>query len=539
MLVRSIGLDRRSVVRAGGFAVIAIFIAAAVFGTGLLELVNRWQRQEEYSHGFLIPVVVVWLLWTRREAIFASFGRPSWIALPLIGFALALHVVGELSAIFILSQIGFILTLIGIVLATGGYSLLKVTFVPIVFLLFAIPLPYFIDAKLTLQLQLVSSELGASIIGLFGIPVYLAGNVIDLGSYKIAVVEACSGLRYLFPLLSLSFLAAYLFRAAMWQRAIVFLSAVPITVMMNGLRIGLTGVTMDRWGPKMAEGVLHYFEGWIIFLACAGILLAEMAVFARLSGEPFSRMFDVPKLTGGVSDESKVSSPRFLPASLCLVLLCVGGLAKYAISGRQESPPERARFATFPAVIGEWKGRASSLEPDTERALGMDDYIVSDYSKLEGSPVNLYVAYYATQRKGISPHSPSVCLPGGGWMITSLESASFTDLPERLIFNRAVIQNGPSKQIVYYWFDERGRKIASEWAAKWYLFTDAIMWNRTDGALIRLIAPVFPGQSEEAADERLHAFMKVVVPSLARYLPPANSTGNKSVLDQTKWDASS
>src|SRR5262249_53361207 len=150
-----------------------------------------------------------------------------------------------------------------IVLAAGGYSLLRVTIVPIAFLLFAIPLPYFIDAKLTLQLQLISSQLGAFVIRQFGIPVFLEGNVIDLGNYKVLVVEACSGLRYLFPLLSLSFLAAYLFRAAMWQRAIVFLSAIPITVLMNSARIGMIGVTMDRWGPKMADGVLHYFEGWI------------------------------------------------------------------------------------------------------------------------------------------------------------------------------------------------------------------------------------------------------------------------------------
>ena len=88
---------------------------------------------------------------------------------------------------------------------------------------------------------------------MFGIPVYLDGNIIDMGNYKLQVVEACSGLRYLYPLLSLSFLAAYLFHAPLWQRAVVFLSSIPIAIGMNGFRIGLVGVLVDRWGTQMAE----------------------------------------------------------------------------------------------------------------------------------------------------------------------------------------------------------------------------------------------------------------------------------------------
>src|SRR6185369_7388713 len=117
---------------------------------------------------------------------------------------------------------GFLVALLGIVLTVGGPSLLKVTFIPIAFLVFAIPLPYFIDSELSFRLQLISSELGVFFIRLFGVSVYLTGNVIDLGNYKLQVVEACSGLRYLYPLLSLGFLAAYLFQAPLWQRALVF-----------------------------------------------------------------------------------------------------------------------------------------------------------------------------------------------------------------------------------------------------------------------------------------------------------------------------
>ena len=135
-----------------------MLVSIAAFSDALLELVRRWSGQEEYSHGFLIPIVTAWLLWTRRDALRASVGPPSLLGPALILLAIAMHIIGVLGAIWILSQVGFVLTLIGIVLAIGGYSLLRVAFIPIVYLLFAIPLPYFIDAVLTLKLQLISSR---------------------------------------------------------------------------------------------------------------------------------------------------------------------------------------------------------------------------------------------------------------------------------------------------------------------------------------------------------------------------------------------
>jgi EpsI family protein len=171
--------------------------------------------------------------------------------------------------------------------------------------------------------------------------------------------------------------------------------------------------------------------------------------------------------------------------------------------------------------LGEWHGKPSALDASTEQFLGLTDYILSDYAKADGRAVNLYVAYYASQRNGLSPHSPSVCIPGNGWQITNLERTSFasSDAKVSLPLNRVVIARGENKQIVYYWFDERGMKIANEYVSKLYLLRDAMFENRTDGALVRLTTPVYPGEKEIDADMRLQAFMKIVVPSLAGYLP--------------------
>ncbi len=516
--------------RAGLLLVVAVMVALFGFGGALLELVRRWRVQEEYSHGFLIPLIVALLLWTRRDAILASIGRPSVAGIFLVLGAIGLHIVGELSAIYILSQIGFVLALIGIVVALGGYRLFSVVSIPIVYLLFAIPLPYFIDAKLTLQLQLISSQLGVLFIRLFQIPVYLDGNVIDMGVYQLQVVEACSGLRYLYPLLSLSFLAAYLFHAPLWQRAIVFLSSIPIAIGMNGFRIGVVGILVDRWGTQMAEGALHFFEGWIIFLACSAFLAGEMYVLARISGKRFFDVFHVPSIRVTPARDLPAQSTSPVPLVACLGVLCAGGLAVFLVSGRSEILPERTRFAAFPARIDEWQGHLESLDPAIERGLGFDDYILSDYSQPGGKPVNLYVAYYASQRKGESPHSPIVCIPGGGWKITLIERKHYQGAGVDFPFNRVVVAKGSSRQLVYYWFDERGRPIADEYLAKWYLLKDAIIKNRTDGALIRLVTEIYPDEAEVDADRRLQSFMQVSVSSLNDFLPTESGSRMSSVV---------
>ncbi len=497
----------------------AVVVSAAAFNQALLELGRRWTNQEEYSHGFLIPIVTLLLLWSRRDALRSNIGHPSMFGLGLVAIALAMHVVGELSAIWILSQVGFVLSLMGIVLAIGGSSLLRVCFVPIAYLLFAIPLPYFIDAVLTLKLQLISSQLGVLFIRLFQIPVFLDGNIIDMGVYKLQVVEACSGLRYLYPLLSLSFLAAYLFNGSLWQRIVIFLSSIPIAIGMNGFRIGVVGFLVDRWGPSMAEGALHFFEGWVIFLACSILLACEMYLLARFSGQNFLEIFHVPSVKAAPADQVNTKFPSRLPLVATLCLLCAGGIAGFSISDRSESSPERTRFVAVPTRLGDWQGRLSSLDLATETFLKVDDYILADYSKPGESPVNLYVAYYASQRKNESPHSPIVCLPGGGWIITSLERRNAGNPGSEYPYNRVIIENGDSRDLVYYWFDERGRPVADEYWAKWYLLTDAIVKNRTDGALIRLTTHISPSEPEKSADERLQSFMKVALPRLTEFLP--------------------
>lgn len=521
--VVDIAPTNKDVIHVGVLISIAVIAALIGFENSLLSVARRWQAQEEYSHGFLIPIIVLWLLWSRRDVLRISIGQPSWTGPVLILVAAAMHILGELSAVYVLSQLGFIIALFGIVLGFGGFSLLRVTAVPIAFLIFAIPVPYFVDAMLSYKLQLISSQLGTFFIRLFQIPVYLEGNVIDLGNYKLQVVEACSGLRYLYPLMSLGFLAAYLYQAPLWQRTVVFLSTIPITIFMNSFRIAVVGVMVDNFGPQDADGFLHMFEGWVIFIACAGVLIAEMALLARfVSNKRFLDVFYPPKVTAPESDLN-VHSFSWAPRVSCLALVALTGVAGFLVSTRQEILPVRKSFATFPTNIAGWHGRHSSIDPGTVHFLALTDYVLTNYINSNGRDVNFYVAYYASQRSGLSPHSPSVCLPGNGWQIAQFDRTNYRGNGLSFPINRVVMQRGSQKQLVYYWFEQRGMRIANEWWSKLYLLSDAIFKNRTDGALIRLITPIYPNEPENQADSRLHDFTQLVVPKLTGYLPSADA----------------
>ena len=498
------------------FALIMAFVA--YFG-GLSDLITRWNKQEEYGHGYFIPLITLWFLWSRKSALIASIGESSWVGPALIAIATIGLILGELSAIFVLIQFGFILTIIGLVLSYGGKSLLKVSYLPIAFLLFAIPLPYFVGAQLSWRLQIISSELGVHILRLLGNSVYLEGNVIDLGVYKLQVVEACSGLRYLYPLLSISFLMAYMYKAALWKRILVFLSAIPITIVMNSVRIAMVGILVNHWGNGMADGFLHYFEGWIVFMICLLILVAEILLLEKFGQKrSFWQAVDVPVVQAVAPLGTEISPSKPLLISIAIILASL--LAVTVLGGRQEIIPAREKFVTFPTKINGWLAKEESLDKATETFLGVDDYLLADYKEPTKGSVNFYVAYYASQHKGVSPHSPQVCMPGGGWVISSLDRIEIQVANKKDFYvNRTVINKDNHRQVVYYWFEQRGRHIANEYYMKWYLLKDAIQRNRTDGALVRVTTYLRPTENEAAADKRIQEFLHDSLPLLDSYVP--------------------
>lgn len=502
---------------------ILLFLCTMVLGLwlywdGLAEAVLRWELQAEYSHGYLIPLVSLFILWEKRFQIMADYRQGSWWGLPVIAVALAVLVIGEISALYMLIHYSFIALLFGLSLTLLG-SAARHTWVAILLLGFAVPLPYFLEVILTAKLQLVSSQLGVEIIRLCRIPVFLSGNIIDLGNYQLQVVEACSGLRYLFPLMSLGFISAYLYQAAWWKRGILFFSTIPITILMNSFRIAVTGLLVDNWGAQMAEGFLHDFEGWLIFMACGLLMLLEILLMERLtSRQKLSQVFAVPvQSPASPAADGQTETPKGARPLLAVIpILLLSIVFLQSIKTRQEiTLPTKAALVDYPTQLGGWSGVHDRIDELVAEKLGFTEYVMLNYMNGENLPINFYVAYYASQRKGVSPHSPKVCIPGGGWEIAAFNRTHIDSIP----VNRALIRKGTQDQIVYYWFEERGLAVANEYLKKWMLFQDALLLNRTDGSLVRVTTPVLDGESMEQADQRARSFIRIAREQLSQFLP--------------------
>jgi EpsI family protein len=194
----------------------------------------------------------------------------------------------------------------------------------------------------------------------------------------------------------------------------------------------------------------------------------------------------------------------------------------FLIPERVEAAPARAEFAEFPVRLGEWSGQRETLEQTYVAELKFTDYLLANYQRRGTGLVNLYVAYYASQRKGESAHSPKGCIPGGGWVIEQFGQQQLKGVEvdgQTLTVNRAVIARGSDRQLVYYWFQQRGRMMTNEYLVKWFLFWDSLTRNRTDGALVRLITPVSANARTDGADGVLREFALAAEPRLQAYLP--------------------
>ena len=208
------------------------------------------------------------------------------------------------------------------------------------------------------------------------------------------------------------------------------------------------------------------------------------------------------------------------------------GLGLLARADRPEPAPVRSTFDQFPLQLGDWHGRQEPpFAPEILAILGVDDYLARAYFTPDRSGVGVYVGYYGSQRQGDTMHSPQNCLPGAGWepVSNTMMAIAVRDgegAAERPVeVNRYLIRKGLDRQLVLYWYQSHGRVVASEYWSKFYLIRDAVRFNRTDGALVRVIVPIAgsatgpTAEGEPQAEQQAIRFVQELFPALNGYLP--------------------
>lgn len=273
--------------RAGVLAVLVAWLYAGI----LQRLVVQWWTDPNFSHGFFVPAFSAFVVWLKRRELAVLPVKPSWFGLAVAASALGVLVVGVLGSELFLSRSSLVLLLVGLVVHFLGWAHFRALLFPLAFLLLMIPIPAIVFNQIAFPLQLLASQLATSSLEFVGVPALRLGNVIQLPVMTLEVVEACSGIRSLVSLTTLAIIYGYLLERRWLRQCALTISAIPIAVVANALRVTGTGLLGEYWSPDKAEGFFHTFSGWLLFVVSLLMLFTLHCVmkFADRWRRPFSR----------------------------------------------------------------------------------------------------------------------------------------------------------------------------------------------------------------------------------------------------------
>ena len=260
---------------------LALLFGATLYWTVVPKLVHDWWEDPNFSHGFLVPLFSAWLIWERRAELRAFASKRTLlpgIFLLLIGVAML--VVGKAGGEYFTMRSSLVFVTGGLFWIVFGGEGFRLCLFPLAFLFFMVPIPYILYDAIAFPLKMLASWIGEHSLNAIGVPVFREGNIIFLPNLQLEVADACSGIRSLMSLMAMATATAYFMGIGFAAGAVLFLSAVPISLLTNSARILVTGILSYRIGRVAAEGFFHEFSGWLIFLA-GGVLVVAFGWILR------------------------------------------------------------------------------------------------------------------------------------------------------------------------------------------------------------------------------------------------------------------
>ncbi len=250
-------------------------VVTALYAPILARLVAQWYNDADYSHGFLVPLLSAYLIWRKRDELAKVPSRPSFWGMFVVLASLGVLFLGSLGAELFLSRSSLVGVICGLIIYFRGWAMLRAVAFPIGFLMFAIPLPALIYNEIVFPLQFIASAFATRTLEILNIfPVMREGNVLVMPGLRLEVVEACSGIRSLMSLLALAAGYGYLAERSNIVRWFLFLAMVPLAIVSNGTRVMITALMAHYIGPEAAQGFMHEFSGWVIFVVATILFLA-------------------------------------------------------------------------------------------------------------------------------------------------------------------------------------------------------------------------------------------------------------------------
>jgi exosortase D (VPLPA-CTERM-specific) len=505
------------------FQATALFILfVAAYWVPLSAMVKIWYTDEDYSYGFLIPLVSAYIIWDKRKDLHTISTRTAWTVLPLLLLFVLVSIYGILGSSGNVSMPSLPILIILFTAFCFGIAAAKKMILPLGFLAFMVPVPAIIERTLGIFLKAAGSKMGGWLIGLFNISVHVAGNVIDIGVTQLQVVDACSGMRYLSALLALGVVYAYFFERVIWKRIACVILTIPIAVIMNGVRIGATGILAHTYGSKVAEGFFHGFSGYVFFVvafACLFVVGRVLALFPP-KGKAINDTVSAIQKNGDTRHDSSSGNTwkGFLVSVALLVIVGILSLNTGTL------PPVKIQggIQAFPAQIAEWTGNSQIVDQEIVIKSGAEESFSGNYKDSNGKLVSLYIGYRSTAFLANENffHSPTVCLPSSGMQTVEETTRVIDNFPYfgKLKVTKMVMKHMGDTSLVYFWFQTKDKATHDKNINRFHLAMHAIRRDNTHDLFIRPITPIYPGESVEDAEKRMDGFVRDMMTTLLQFL---------------------
>ncbi len=492
--------------RAAGLGLLFILLAAPVMG----DLVSLWWNRYGFSHGFLVPLISLYLAWLRWPTLRDSPATPALGAGSLwLVTAAVLLLASEVAGILTTGSVALILVLAGLVLLLGGVAYLRAWAFPLGYLVFMTPVLDILTQPLEWPFQLLSAKMSVAMMQAFGIPALLENRLyIVLPTVTLEVARECSGAGLLIAVLAIGLPLAYLALRTWWGRITLVLSSIMIAIVANWIRLTVMGVYAQTGGRNL-HGPYHILQGLFVDWVAFGFLFVGAWLLSK-----WERTVPAPVLA-----QEPTAAPRMLLPpkawnrawSLACTILAAATLVLYSLD--RGVAALKKDLATFPAVVGDW---IVDHSPDESSPIGLrdvDDSLVRTYRRADGQRMHLYVAYTKTQRQGKELV---------GLQTAPLhEQAAVTILPVgkgSVRTNRTVFDEGRRSLPALFWYYIDGTSYADRAEAKMATIQQSLFHGRADGALVLVFAEPRSG-GREAAWRAEEDFAGVLFPFLQEYLP--------------------
>lgn len=500
------------------FLLLAIVpVLVALYWRSSWEMYKVWSMQDSYySHGFLIPLISLGIVWVKRDVIARAPRDTTAAGYAWVAGGVLMLLLGDFLGFRVLGQLSIIPVLAGILLLLVGKTITKALWFPLAFLVFMVPIPPSLTQSVAFQLKVVAAELAVRLTRLLTLPMVRDGSFIHFNGDQLQVGEVCGGLRSLISLMAIGALATYFSRTKSWARVLLLVLTVPIAVAANVTRIFVLCVVGYFYGSKIAAGRVHDISGVLIFVVAFILYFVLEAWLRRVAAMPDEEPAkETPAPAKPLRTSRKLT--RFAILLTVLVAVTMGHLTILNAQAEAAQGVPTETTLKVPERIGTYKQIGSDAEIDehTKRALETSTILIRGYRSTQGWPVQLTIVYAGKTRRSL--HFPEICLTGGGWEIQKKAT-----VPVGILFDakRLVLTKGDSREAVLYWFKTGDTLTGNYFVNAFYWARNQLTFGTPTSAMIKLTTPIPQGQgAEEAAFSELETFAMQFAPVLRESVP--------------------